>query len=93
MLQKPSKEFLDEVRRITKTKTKSCWVIGDRKSDVITALNIEGKAFIIGKNDVLKIREEYDDLIGKDIFFTSYKKLIKLAKKLKRIESKIVNIE
>jgi len=81
-LQKPSKEFLDKVKEHSKTKTKTCWMIGDRCSDVITALNMGGKAFIIDKTEYEKIKENYDDLIGKKIFFTSYRRLIKLIKKL-----------
>lgn len=86
-LQKPSKEYVDAVRTDSKTKSKSCWMIGDRCSDVITGINMNGKAFIIDKGEFNKINQEFNDEIGKKIFFTSYRRLEKLIKKLSKKNS------
>ena len=83
-LQKPSKEFMDKVKEITKTTNKNCWMIGDRCSDVVSAINLDAKAFIINKVEYQKIVSNYSNLIGKQIFFTSYKRLLKLLLKLKK---------
>ena len=84
-LQKPSLEFINEVIKQTKTKTKKKWVIGDSYSDVLTCLNMNNsKGFIIDKKDYEKITNEQKDIIGEKIFFTSYYRLIRYTKKLKR---------
>ena len=83
-LQKPSKEFCDKVLEDCKMKGKRIWMIGDRYSDVLTALNFGGKAFIIKKCEVEKIQLEQGDLVGKDVFFTSFRRLKGLIKKIHR---------
>ena len=83
-LQKPSKEFCDKVLEDCKMTEKNIWVIGDRYSDVLTAINFGGKAFIIKKCEVEKIQSEQGSLVGKDIFFTSFRRLKKLVKRLKK---------
>ena len=84
-LQKPSLEFINEIIKQTKTKTKKKWVIGDSYSDVLTCLNMNNsKGFIIDKKDYEKITNEQKDIIGEKIFFTSYYRLIRYTKKLKR---------
>ena len=80
-LRKPTKDFVDAVKNDANIKNEHCWIIGDRHSDATMALNFSGKAFIIGNNDVQKIQDEYRDLIGDDIFFTSYARLTKFVKK------------
>ena len=83
-LQKPSKEFMEKVKEITSTTNKNCWMIGDRCSDVVSAINLDAKAFVINKGEYQKIVNNYSDLIGKQIFFTSYKRLLNLLLKLKK---------
>ena len=80
-LQKPTKEYMEAVKKKTGTKNKHCWMIGDRNSDVVAALNMNSNAFIINKEEVEIIRNNYNDLIGKQIFFTSYKRLCTFIKK------------
>jgi len=89
-LQKPSKEYIDAVLKDSKMEGKRCWMIGDRHSDVIAGLNMNGNIFIIDKNDMGKIYNENSDLIGSRIFFTSYLRLIihimKIYNKTKRMK-------
>ncbi len=75
-LQKPSKDFIEKVQKHSKTNKKKCWMIGDRYSDVISGIHMNSMVFIINKNDAKKIYEDFPDLIGKQIFFTSYIRLI-----------------
>ena len=80
--QKPSKEFVNSVRKDSKTKTKFCWMIGDRCSDVETGLNMNGVIFIIDDGEAEKIYKEHADKIGKKIFFTKYRTLLTFLKKM-----------
>ena len=80
--QKPSKEFVDAIRKDSKTKTKFCWMIGDRCSDVETGINMNGIIFVIDDGEIEKIYNEYADKIGKKIFFTKYKALLAFLKKM-----------
>lgn len=81
-LQKPSKEYVEMVISDSKTKTKYCWMIGDRCSDATVGIHMNCPVFIIDRSEAKKIHEEYNDLIGKQIFFTSYLRLIFYVKKL-----------
>ncbi|GEM_PF-3316548 len=83
-LQKPSKEFCDKVAEACGAVGKSCWNIGDRYSDVMTALNFGGCAFIINKCEAEKIITEQGNLIGEKVFFTSYRRLLRLVKTLRK---------
>ena len=88
-LQKPSPEFLQEVKNANNITSQKSWVIGDRIVDVITALNLNGKAFIIDKSDFEEVVNNNGNLIGTQIFFTSYLKLKKLVNKLHKMERKM----
>ena len=88
MAQKPTAEFTNAVLTKVKAKSKESWMIGDRNSDVLTALNFNGKAFIIDKGEASKIVETNNDLIGKKIFFASYNRLYKLVKTLRQQQMK-----
>ncbi len=83
-LQKPSKDFIEKVQKNSKTSKKKCWMIGDRYSDVVSGLHMKATIFIISKDDIKKIYEEQENLIDKQIFFTSYLKLIIHIMKLHR---------
>ena len=84
MAQKPTEEFTDAVLKQVRAKSKESWTIGDRNVDVLTALNFNGKAFIIDKGEANNIIESNGLLIGKKIFFASYNRLYNLAKRLHR---------
>ena len=88
MAQKPTEEFTDAVLTKVRAKSKESWMIGDRNSDVLTALNFNGKAFIIDKSEANKIVETNGNLIGRKIFFASYNRLYKLVKILHRQQVK-----
>ena len=87
-LQKPEQAYVDAVLNDSKSKTKSCWMIGDRCSDATTGINMNGFVFIIDKGEVEKIKTEYNQYIGKTIFFTSFNRLKSLLTMLRKNQNK-----
>ena len=81
-IHKPMKEFTDKIVELENLQNKKIWMIGDTINDVITAQNFGCIALIV--DDVSRdiIVERYGNLIGKEIFFTTHKNILKQIKKL-----------
>ena len=76
-IHKPLKEFTDKIVEIEGLQDKNIWMIGDTINDVITAQNFGCIALIVDDTSYDIIVERYKDLIGKEIFFTRHKDILK----------------
>lgn len=76
-IHKPLKEFTDKIVEIEGLQNKNMWIIGDTINDVIMAQNFGGIALVVDDTSYDIIFERYKDLIGKEIFFTRHKDILK----------------
>ena len=81
-IHKPIKQFTDKIVELENLKGKKMWMIGDTINDVITAQNFGCIALIVDDISYDLIVERYGNLIGKEIFFTTHKNILKQVKKL-----------
>lgn len=81
-IHKPMKEFTDKIVELENLQNKKLWMIGDTINDVITAQNFGCIALIVDDISYDLIVERYGGLIGKEIFFTTHKNILKQVKKL-----------
>lgn len=78
---KPSPEFTAKIKEATLAKPdKICWMIGNTYTDVEMGKNIGCQSFLVTKEDFKKVNKENRGIVGKYVFFTSYRQLSKLIK-------------
>ena len=82
---KPNKDFADKIKEVINLKDRRCWMIGDSEQDIIMAKNLGCKCFII--DNFKEIKQNYANLIDKNVAFMTYGEILNLVKNKRNITS------